>query len=332
MHEQIQNLIHRGREKLARLQGVEFPQGTFIYWHPVQDKYAVAVHSSDRLKKEALCKGLLKTCGVSAAFDGTAREENGWMPLVWPKGYSPLRKIAGSKTTPLSLSLAGALLGGTGGGLWSLYNTRNHDALPYDIPWKDRFRLALKPALIGAGLGTIPGLTVGLAHSLQTRHKNTDGTHTPAEVGFWRAMLLNEDQLTGASSEYTARRYAEAAKRDAFGKQSSFGPLDTSSPMIAVDNFNRTIWDDTKNGFIQPENALLVSSTLSAARPAGSTFVTPGAVGKTLVNAGIGWVTAGILGKTLGAMGGLSEQSQAKLRELGVWGGMINSVGSAMVQ
>ena len=124
------------------------------------------------------------------------------------------------------------------------------------------------------------------------------------------------------------------ATEKAWGPRVKSGMFDIPEPtdsLIHVDNFNRVVWDDAANGAVTPDNALLVTSTLNASRPTGTSMITPGAVVGTLINAGVGYATAGAVGKALGAMNLISPAGQETLRNIGMWGGMINGIGNAIL-
>ena len=124
------------------------------------------------------------------------------------------------------------------------------------------------------------------------------------------------------------------ATQKAWGPRVKSGMFDIPEPtdsLIHVDNFNRVVWDDAANGAVTPDNALLVTSTLNASRPTGTSMITPGAVVGTLINAGVGYATAGAVGKALGAMNLISPAGQQTLRNIGMWGGMINGIGNAIL-
>ena len=334
----IDNLTKVAGAALARIQDFSV-KNVFVYWHPGMDKYAVFSVAGDSHAKLNSARKELCKCGVlhrSILGDTSCTEENGWIPLIWPEGYSPMRKCARLTNTPAQLSYVGGLAGATLGGLWSLWQDRK-----LKLPFAVKLRNAILPMAIGTGIGVLPGIGQGIMYRGMTRKKNSDGNYTDPEVGFLEAMFSSEADLNRKSPVFRARKSVGDAwdelntlpmKKTSSAESYAFGPLDTgNSSVIHVDNFNRVVWDDADNGFTHPENALLVSSALNASRPTGSAFVTPGAVMGTLVNAGIGWATAGVIGKTLGALGGLSEASQSKLREIGAWGGIINGVGQSML-
>lgn len=340
----IQGIISSGRPYAQKLAGLDLPD-VFVYWHPQTLKYAVAIPYGNAMEKKAQCEREFKKAGIEPLYSLVACEDTGWVPIHWPEGYSPLRRVkkyASAIETPAQLAVAGGFLGGTAGTLISLWKNSENDKMTF----AEKMREAMTPALIGTGIGILPGIYQGVSHSRQTRPIKEDGTFGPAEVGFFKALGMNEQDLIKNSPTYALNYKNNTTMGEALDpnnsvvrrkkrgsvKESSFQPLATGDGhLINVDSFNRVVWDDTKNGFTQPENALLVTSAVSAARPCGSALVTPGAVIGTLVNAGIGYATAGVIGKTLGAMGALSPPAQQKLMELGTWGGMINGIGQAML-
>lgn len=337
----IQGIITSGRPYAQKIASLNLPD-VFVYWHPETLKYAVAIPYGNVMEKRAQCESEFSKVGIDPVYSLAACEDTGWVPLRWPQGYSPLRRIskyASVKSTPAQLSAAGGLIGGTTGLLASLWWNADNEKLPFS----EKLKNALSPAAFGTLIGTVPGVLQAVHHSMETRPWLEDGTFGRPDVGPFRAFIMDEDDLIKNSPVYRAKKVDNIVQEDAYGQKgvkkkamvkpgAAFRGLDTSGPsMIHVDNFNRVVWDDTKNGFTQPENALLVTSALNASRPCGTSLVTPGAVIGTLVNAGVGFATAGVIGKTLGAMGMLSQPAQQKLREIGTWGGMINGIGQAMI-
>lgn len=312
--EEINWLVDKGRRYQKKLASVDL-QHIPVYWNPVTGEFAVPT----RMQKQA--GAALYKCGSLpfTTFTNEASEDTGWVLLNRPTGYAPLRKLekyASMLDTPAKLTMAGALLGGTGGLVKSLWDTSGQD-----LGWGTRLRAALVPMGAMAALGSIPGIVSGVTHSFQTRPYLPTGERGPREVGILPAMFMSPGELAAASPTYRTRQQVEGAQHRAFGKQAS---------LIEVDAFNRTIWDDTQNGFIEPDNALRVSTTLNASQFPGTRFATPASVVGTLVNAGIGWATAGVIGKTLGAMSLMSDEGQQKLRDVGTWGGIINGMGNAI--
>jgi len=331
--EDIAQLIHKGRKYQEKLAGANLA-GAFVYWKPETGEFSVRVTGRRQREKRAFYSQELYASGnlPFSSFRDDTNEENGWVLLQHPYSYRPaeqLKKYASFIDTPAKLSLTGALLGGG-----ALFGKSLYDTWDLPVPFKYKLRHALKPTLIAGGVGLLPGLAAGALHSYQTRPVLEDGTRARRpEVGFFRAMGMTEDELKDASPTYAVKKEVEEARRQAFGKRAevnAFGALERDASLINVDTFNRAIWDDTQSGWIQPDNALLVSSTLEASRPNNSPFTTPTAVMGTLVNAGIGWATSAVVGKTLGALSILSPAGEQKLREIGTWGGIIDGLGGSL--
>ena len=337
---QIARMVRDGRKYVEKLASIDF-QDAFVYWNPKTGEYAVnaPVQKQARLKAELNRVGKLPVTW----FTKEANAETGWVPIFWPKWYSPLksmRKYADWAGTPAKTTLTGALIGSAlGGGISYMM-----DSMPaYDEdgnelePWTrgEKLRRALMPSLIGAGVGAAPGMLSAWNNSRATRLQDSNGKYTKPDVGFWGSMFSNQNSLMKNSPNYRMNYDLQQAKQRAYGPRVKTGMFDTPAPensLINVDSFNRTIWNDAANGAVTPDNALLVTSTLNASRPTGTSMITPGAVVGTLINAGVGYATAGAVGKALGAMNLISPAGQETLRNIGMWGGMINGIGNAILR
>lgn len=336
---QIARMVQEGRKYASKLASIDF-QDAFVYWNPKTGEYAV----NAPLKKQAYLKSELNRVGKLPVtwFTKEASAETGWVPIFWPKWYSPLkemRKYADWAGTPAKTTLTGALIGtALGGGLSYM-----RDSLPaYDEegnelePWTrgEKLRRALVPSLLGAGVGAAPGMWSAWNNSRATRLKDSKGGYTKPDVGFWGSMFSNKNTLAQNSGNYRMNQALWDARKKAYGPRVKTALFDAPTPdnsLINVDSFNRTIWNDAANGAVTPNNALIVTSTLNASRPTGTSMITPGAVVGTLINAGVGYATAGAVGKALGAMNLISPAGQETLRNIGMWGGMINGIGNAIL-
>lgn len=335
----IMRLIRDGREAIAKVASFRVP-GVFLYWDPNSDWYVCRTPLANPMQKRAEARIALCRCGVTPHFAESEDETAYMVPLKWPDGYSPLRNLKkyGAVDTPAKSMIAGALVGGglgaLGGGALGFIQ-----GIDQPLTLRERlrnvWRMAGKGIIPGAAVGTLAGPVRGLARSLKTLHVDEDGT-THLDVSPFDTVFMTEDEVAKKSPSFAMQRRLDDELRDVYLppsrriKHSFYTGPNPPSHLIHVDNFNRTVWHDVNNGFTKPENALLVTSTLSASRPHGGQFVTPGAVMGTLVNAGVGYATAGVIGKALGAMGVISPPSQQKLQQMGAWAGMINGIGNAM--
>lgn len=197
---------------------------------------------------------------------------------------------------------------------------------------------------IGGILTATPAIFYGIArHSLD---KGPDGRHSIPLIKRW---FMNDDKFFSESA-YAA--YNRAKKNQDYLYRNSYEVKDKMYPMINgkpqdknvkkssfdnalcnidVNSFNQEIWADASRGRTPTEAAGLVSDTLAqTSNRFGSRYVSPGQIIDTMVNAGIGYGTAWLAGKTLGAMAGLSESAQDKLKEIGTWGGIMNGIGNSI--
>lgn len=332
---EVKTLIHQGRGFLRKIAGADL-SGAFVYWKPRTGEYAVAMRSEEARRKEASYRKELYQCGCLpfTTFDPSVNESSGWVLLKHPDSYSPAsnfkKRAAATLDTPAKLSLAGMLIGGAfGTGKALLWDdpVAGEDEFGFPIirTWGQALKDAAKSAMLWGAVGTAPGLLTSLGRYSMTRPLYADGRRGPSDVGYWSSFFNSPDILKKKSPAYnenTAR----------FEKRSSvFKPVE-SSDVINVDAFNRTIWNDAGYGVIDPDNALLLTSTMEASKKGRSPFVTPGAIVGTLINAGIGYATAGVIGKTLGALNMCPPETQAALRNIGIWGGVLNGLGNQIRQ
>lgn len=189
----------------------------------------------------------------------------------------------------------------------------------------------IRPLIYG-GLAATPSLIYGAARS--SYDKGPDGSPSLSlfnrwftdHDGFWNSSLYARDNLNKKNTNYLLNMSDDYLNKYIF-KQGSFG---YTPDMIPVNDFNQSIWVDASRGQTPMESAGFVSNTLNqTSNRVGSGFVTPGQVINTMINAGIGYGTAWLAGKTLGALAGVSPETQKKLQEIGTWGGIIGGIGNA---
>lgn len=210
--------------------------------------------------------------------------------------------------TPLSRMGLWGLATGIPGGLFTYLQTGKPDPEDEDAePMSQKERL--RRALLGMGLWGAVGVGAGLTGGIM-RHRTTVPPGGKAEAPFWKSLTTTDQQMEAASP--TMRHN-----------------LHKAGGFIETDAFNRVLFRDAQTGVLQPDNAFALAGTLDATSQRNrSGFVTPGQVTKTLVNAGIGWATGAVIGKTLGAVCGLSSETQQTLRNTGMWSGVLNTLGN----
>ena len=143
---------------------------------------------------------------------------------------------------------------------------------------------------------------------------------------FWNSSPYAYGNLAAKNMKYRRAMSDDYQNKYLFNnKIASFG----LNP-INVNDFNQEIWADASRGQTPIQSAGFVSNTLNqTANRVGSGLVTPGQVINTMINAGIGYGTAWLAGKTLGALAGVSPETQHKLQEIGTWGGILGGIGNA---
>lgn len=214
--------------------------------------------------------------------------------------------------TPLSHAIvSGLLLGGLGYGI----GTAAEQIIPERMLEQGKLRRTL--GLLG-GLG---GLGIGAVEASTTADK--------LNQGFWRSWVTKN---TTPIPENTAGKKANAF----FPGTNELNMSGLYAPVIKVDAFNRAVWADARTGYDQtgmvdrhtaPQIAAATTGLVSGiAAQARSPIISPATVIGGLASAGVGAVTANIAGRTLGALAGLTPQTQEKIQDIGLWGGMLHAV------
>lgn len=158
----------------------------------------------------------------------------------------------------------------------------------------DKKRLRRNAAMFGALVGTAPGLE-------------------------WGALNRFAD---------------EPFNSDAFLKESSLsGLFDT----VDVNQFNHTVWNDPRvaNRMNPPTQALLTGFVTGAANLPGkrtsTSIVTPFDMGRMAVGMGSGYLSGALVGKALGALTGMPDSAQDRLKSVGLWAGIAKSLVPALL-
>jgi hypothetical protein len=127
---------------------------------------------------------------------------------------------------------------------------------------------------------------------------------------------------------------------DVLQKRADGGITGLFTPSIPVDAFNNAVWQDaipnpygTRSTFgdnsqrlgTPPQVAAVVTGLISGAGAAReSSHVSPMDVAMAAgAAAGKGWLGGLVLGKTLGALAGLPPEGQERLKQVGLFGGML---------
>ncbi len=229
---------------------------------------------------------------------------------------------------PLASTIAGGLLGaglGYGGG-WLAEQLLPEDKF-------ERGKLRRTSAIMGGLAGAVPGAWWGL--------DNMRAHPDPSKQWSWKSWL-SQYPWTPQQVNKTANRYESI-------KESMLKSLPEEShelneywvkyaneagaaflPMIPVDQFNRTIWNDLRSagGYTPPPLAAATTGLVQAAAlsQGGTNYVSPVDIARIGLGMGTGYMSGMIVGKTLGALAGLRPEAQQSLQQAGAWAGILTNV------
>jgi hypothetical protein len=341
-----------------------------LFWNPTtKEVWGVMADGDEQSAYQAWHNALRAIPGVETikleaeTFPKGFKQDDGqWIKIAAEPGgaLSWLNKpfsVAGAATggpSPLSNALVGSLIGG---GLGLAGGAIAEQMVPEKYLERGRLRRTL--ALLGAGVGSLPGLAEGFANS-----HNANAAGKP--LG-WKTLITptNEvplnpaaqqgSELLAAGHQKMALALAEEGLRgcplphamflksaDVIGQ--STGAFDARP--VPMDAFNRAIWNDVSKGVGNPYGTkspwgdntqslhtppavgAAASGLVSAiaSQYGNPSLLSPQHFIRGLGAAGVDMVTARLAGSVLGALGGLTPQAQEQLQNAGVWSGMIRGV------
>ena len=252
----------------------------------------------------------------------------------WPRRYFELTQLLPaqqplpfgipSKPSPMFGTLLGGMAGaGLGYGLGALGET----VMPRT--WQ-RGRLRNSLAMLGGGIGAIPGLAAmgfnraggdplngtdmlgGKGYDHNTAIQAADAFHNRQQNGRWELMPWSEYE----------QQYGKQSSADNTGLSAmySFDP----------DEFNEMIWSDPRlSNRIDPPTRAAASGIVSGAAnlPGKSVkLVTPFDIGRMALGLGSGYLSGALVGKGLGLLMGMPEKTQETLKNTGMYAGLISNL------
>lgn len=248
-----------------------------------------------------------KMLGLPAAprYTSFDRAVNKALPLIGKATFaleSPVSKYLPFTPSPVAHAIAGGLLGAaTGYGAGWL----GEKLLPET--W-ERKKLRRSMMLLGAGLGAAPGLVGTGFHLANGVSPLAPG---PLNDG-WRVKDSSADGYGGGSDDPLAWRDL------------------AYDPVISLQRFNNAVWNDPRvaDRLAPPEQAALTGLVTGAAQqsPNPSPWVTPMDVANVAVGMGSGYLAGAIVGKALGTLMGMPESTQDRLKDTGMWAGVVKSL------
>lgn len=245
--------------------------------------------------------------------------------------------------SPIANIGKGALIGtGVGALLDIILNNKKREKENYRW-WKH----PLVYALIGATPGAIQAATNYAYSYSDNRHFDNIPNTYDSNLGILDPLLLDAKDLRAKSTTYSnnidrllselpyhtggdtkpekslTEKYSSVKLAGLYKKA-----LGWNDPNIPVNAFNQSIYNTpgmNQNAINNIPNALNATQTITNAP-----WVSPAQVAGTLVNAGIGAATGAIIGKTIGALCGISPQTYNTIKNMGMYAGMMNTMGNAI--
>lgn len=221
------------------------------------------------------------------------------LPPIWNTG----NKLLGGPT-PLSNGLmTGLLAGGLGYGAGTLAEQFFPER--YLERGKLRRTLGLMGALSGVGLAGV----------------NSYANARALRTSMLRGLLTN-------NKTPVVYPYQEKMTKKSFANNPLFAPT------VSVPQFNSAAWQDVNMGMYRgfqnhtpPQFAAATTGLMTGiSTNMRSPIIRPVDVINGIASAGVGLATATVAGKALSALAGLTPAGQAKLQDVGLWGGMMHAI------
>ena len=303
-------------------------------WTPADDvrqwKQALAPHCSDlevadesegypELLKVAFRLRPERLSMLKEAYSAAARGL-GQATLAFPSRFSDA--IPGAPSPIANMIAGGMLAGGLGyGGGWLL-----EQLLPKD--WKRR-RLRRTLALAGGLAGMSPGLLWGGANMLRGKRFNDPSLLNHPPVDIQQHLRTLPSGLPNPKYDFNAKVTRGSSYKDLLEKQaatgSGFGPL----PPIPVVDTMQMLYGDPFVSMKLPSPIQAGAGALIGAASrlkGGARLVSPLDMAKITAGIGSGYLSGLLVGKTLGALMGMPESVQSRLRRTGMYAGAIANV------
>jgi hypothetical protein len=231
------------------------------------------------------------------------------LSTVWNTG----NKLLGGPT-PLSNGLmTGLLAGGLGYGAGALAEQFFPER--YLERGKLRRTLGLMGALSGVGLAGLNSYANAKAMRTSMLRGLLTNNKTPVTYPYEEEMLKKSFSPPGGQT-------------GAFSNEPMFAPT------VSVPQFNSAAWQDVNMGMYRgfqnhtpPQFAAATTGLMSGiSTNMRSPIIRPVDVINGIASAGVGLATATVAGKALSALAGLTPAGQAKLQDMGLWGGMMHAI------
>lgn len=311
-----------------------------VTWQPAENLVALYDAGLTKTAEQTYTKAykaVMPSCVVAfleAGAQPSAEREilvkRAGIPLLAPFFDYSQKALGGP--TPLTNALVGGLVaGGLGYGAGALAE----NLFPERYLERGKFRRTLGTLglLSGAGFGAMNAYTNARANMPYSEFQKAPVWNT------MRGFMMRNDRAPTNHGLHTSQADVSPHNLNAVGKVAAFsasgwdgGSLHT--PSIPVHQFNQAVWRDTQmgmtNGFANhtPPAYAAATAGLMTGLSAGtrSPIISPMDVIHGIASAGVGLATANIAGRALSALAGLTPEGQAKLQDMGLWGGMMHAI------
>lgn len=236
------------------------------------------------------------------------------LSTVWNSG----NKLLGGPT-PLSNGLMTGLLAGSLG-----YGAGTLAEQLFPARYVERGKLRRTLGLMGAlsGLGVAGLNSYANAKALRTSMLRGLLTNNKTPVVY----PYEEEMRVKRSYDMPAGLYG--------GQTGSFSSAPMFAPTVLVPQFNNAAWQDVNMGMYRgfqnhtpPQFAAAATGLMNGiSTNMRSPIIRPVDVINGIASAGVGLATATVAGKALSALAGLTPAGQAKLQDMGLWGGMMHAI------
>lgn len=225
----------------------------------------------------------------------------GWRP-------GPINELWGGARPITNQLIGGAILAGIGYGIGTLLE----ELLP-DLFEKKSLRN--RAAIIGALLGILPSF-IQIYAKLKTLNEKHPGESFKNLLRAWTYRVFEKNSSVMRKSDVHTKLAIER-----FGNDEDF-----FDPYINADSMEYKIMNDP----ITPiTDRAIVASLIHTAdinsRPQSS-WVSPFDVMQTAITLGSGVAQGYLIAKAIGALAGLTPQSEEKLKRLGIWAGAVSGI------
>lgn len=198
----------------------------------------------------------------------------------------------------------------------------------------EKGKLRRNLALMGAGIGALPGagyIGLNIASGQPWNHAGIRaGYKPPPNPDVWTPPEIPRMVSPG---DLPMKKFSFSGSYSSFRDNSepAYNTGVAYLPPIDVNELNQVIWREPEVARRLPPHLQAATSGLivGAANLPGrqnTNWVTPMDVGRMAAGMGSGYMSGLLVGKALGAMMGMPQDTQDKLKQTGMWAGVIANI------